>query len=90
MVPSPATAPEMMPSTEGLPRPRHSIAIQVKAPAQAARCVTSDRHAGARPRAERRAAVEPEPADPEQARADHRHRKVIGRKVFFAKPAPLP
>src|SRR3954449_1330847 len=30
----------MMPRTDGLPRPRHSIAAQIRAPAQAARCVT--------------------------------------------------
>ena len=31
MVPRPATAPDRMPSTEGLPRLVHSIAIQVRA-----------------------------------------------------------
>ena len=41
MVPRPATAPEMMPSTDGLPRVHHSSAIQVKAPALAARCVAT-------------------------------------------------
>ena len=39
MVPRPATAPEIMPSTDGLRRVDHSIAAQVSAPAQAARCV---------------------------------------------------
>src|SRR3954467_7293564 len=39
MVPSPATAPEIIPSTEGLRRVDHSIAPQVSAPAQAARWV---------------------------------------------------
>src|SRR3569623_3362424 len=39
MVPRPATAPEIMPSTEGLRRVDHSIAPQVSAPEQAARCV---------------------------------------------------
>ena len=39
MVPRPATAPEIMPSTEGLPRVHHSSAIQVQAPALAARWV---------------------------------------------------
>src|SRR6266566_2183729 len=39
MVPSPATAPETMPRTEGLPRLHHSHAIQVSAPAEAARWV---------------------------------------------------
>src|SRR5579862_6791352 len=41
MVPSPATAPEIMPSTDGLPRPDHSSAVQVSAPAQAERCVAA-------------------------------------------------
>src|ERR1700694_3438421 len=39
MVPRPATAPEIMPSTDGLRRVVHSTAPQVSAPAQAARCV---------------------------------------------------
>src|SRR5438874_11618779 len=39
MVPSPATAPEIMPSTDGLRRVAHSHAAQVNAPALAARCV---------------------------------------------------
>src|SRR5579863_8923750 len=39
IVPKPATAPEIMPSTDGLPRTHHSSAIQVSAPIDAARCV---------------------------------------------------
>src|SRR6185437_5070301 len=39
IVPKPATAPEIMPSTEGLRLVDHSIAPQVSAPAQADRCV---------------------------------------------------
>src|SRR6478672_9489526 len=39
MVPRPATAPEIMPSTEGLRRADHSIPPQTSAPAQAARWV---------------------------------------------------
>src|SRR5258708_17663123 len=39
IVPRPATAPEIMPSTEGLRRVVHSIAPQLSAPAQAARWV---------------------------------------------------
>src|SRR6202171_1044416 len=39
IVPNPATAPEIMPSTAGLRRIDHSIAPQVSAPAQAARWV---------------------------------------------------
>ena len=39
MVPRPATAPEIMPSTDGFRRVDHSSAAQVSAPAQADRCV---------------------------------------------------
>src|SRR5215472_9361654 len=39
IVPSPATAPEITPKTEGLPRVHHSSSIQVRAPAEAARWV---------------------------------------------------
>src|SRR6476646_4055292 len=39
MVPRPATAPEIIPRTDGLPRVHHSSTIHVKAPALAARCV---------------------------------------------------
>src|ERR1700744_6788157 len=39
MVPRPATAPEIMPSTDGLRRADHSMAPQVSAPEQAAKCV---------------------------------------------------
>ena len=41
IVPSPATAPEIMPSTDGLPRDHHSSAIQVNAPVAAARWVAT-------------------------------------------------
>ena len=39
MVPRPATAPEIRPSTEGFPRVIHSRNIQVSAPVEAARWV---------------------------------------------------
>src|SRR6186997_1118905 len=39
IVPRPAIAPEIIPSTDGLPRVHHSSTIHVKAPALAARCV---------------------------------------------------
>src|SRR6202012_2729272 len=39
MVPSPATAPEIMPSTDGLGRTDHSLAPQATPPTQAARSV---------------------------------------------------
>src|SRR4030095_2455963 len=55
MVPSPATAPEIMPSTEGLPRVHHSNTIQVSAPIDAARWV------GTSERAAREWAASPEP-----------------------------
>src|SRR5689334_15108426 len=41
MVPRPATAPEIMPSTEGLRRADHSIPPQTSAPEQAARWVAT-------------------------------------------------
>src|SRR3990172_8621885 len=41
MVPRPATAPEIMPSTEGLPPAPHSAPIQTIAPVDAARCVAT-------------------------------------------------
>ena len=37
IVPSPATAPEIIPRTDGFPRVHHSSTIQVKAPALAPR-----------------------------------------------------
>ena len=48
-----------------------------------------DRHRGARAGTERRAAVEAEPADPQQAGADHGHRQIVRRKIFRAVAAPL-
>ena len=89
MVPRPAMAPEIMPSTDGLRRVHHSSAIQVKAPALAARCVATIAMARARIGAERRAAVEAEPADPQQAGADHRQRQIVRRHVVAAVAAPL-
>src|SRR5262245_32899990 len=41
MVPRPATAPEIMPRTDGLPRVIHSKNIHVSAPIEAARCVAT-------------------------------------------------
>jgi hypothetical protein len=49
MVPRPATAPEIMPSTEGLPRTAHSRNIQVNAPVEAARCVATIANAAREP-----------------------------------------
>src|ERR1700750_2711548 len=98
MVPRPATAPEIMPSTDGLRRTDHSIAAQTSAPAQAARggamIPITARAVAAQHRpapegaegvaetpypreglgGERGSAVEAEPADPQQAGADHGQR----------------
>src|SRR5690606_36056912 len=41
IVPSPAIAPDTIPSTDGLPRVHHSKSIQDSAPALAARCVAT-------------------------------------------------
>ena len=89
MVPRPATAPEMMPSTDGLPRVYHSSAIQVKAPAEAARCVAVIAMTARAFAAKRRAAVEAHPADPQQTGADHRQGQVVRRQIFVAVAAPL-
>src|SRR5205807_5718719 len=51
MVPRPATAPEIAPSTEGLPRVHHSSNIQVRAPADAARWVAKMANAAREPAA---------------------------------------
>ena len=66
MVPSPATAPEIMPSTDGLPRSHHSSTIQVSTPAQAARCVATM----AKPARELAPSAEPplKPNQPTQSR----------------------
>ena len=48
-----------------------------------------DREGGARIGAERRAAVEAEPADPQQTGADHRQREIVGREIVGAVAAPL-
>ena len=66
MVPSPATAPEIMPSTEGLPRSHHSRIIQVSTPAHAARCVATM----AKPARELAPSAEPplKPNQPTQSR----------------------
>src|SRR5262249_14343910 len=49
MVPRPATAPEMTPNTDGLPRVHHSSSIQVRAPADAARWVAKMANAAREP-----------------------------------------
>src|SRR6201993_3807654 len=85
MAPRPAMAPVIMPSTDGFPRVDHSRNIQVSAPVEAARCVAVIAKAaralgGAGPGP----AVEADPTDPEQARADHRQRQVMGGEIVGA------
>ena len=67
----PATAPEIAPSTVGLPVLSHSTNIQPSAAAAAAKCVATKALAGQTVGGQGAAAVEAEPADPQQRRADH-------------------
>src|SRR5438552_10075512 len=82
MVPRPATAPEIMPSTEGFPRVTHSKNIQVRAPVEAARCVATIAKAAR----ELAPSAEPplKPYQPTQSGADHRQRQVVGREIIAA------
>ena len=78
MATRPATAPEMPPSAEGLPLRIHSAALQPRAAAAAAKWVaTKARWRGCR--RQRRAGVEAEPADPEQAGADEAEHDRVRR-----------
>ena len=84
MVPRPATAPEIMPSTDGLRRVAHSIARPGQRAGAGGKMRRRDRHHRARIGAKRRAAIEAEPADPQHAGADHREREVVRRQVLGA------
>src|SRR6201996_208050 len=88
MVPRPATAPEIMPSTDGLRWIDHSIAPQVSAPAQAARWVATIAITARESAASAGAAVEAEPADPEQPGAHHGERQIERRQVLGAVAEP--
>src|ERR1700712_662604 len=88
MVPSPATAPEIMPSTDGLPRSHHSNSIQVSTPEHAARCVATTAKPARELAPSAAPPLKPDPPAPQKAGADHRERQVIGREIVGAVAAP--
>ena len=75
----PATAPDAAPSIDGLPLNSHSANIHDSTAAAVATSVLTNASAGDAARLQRRTRVEAEPADPQQRRADHRHRQVVRR-----------
>src|ERR1700686_5264142 len=75
MATRPATAPEQMPITVGLPFRNHSIIIQVKPAVAVAVWVTSMAMPAC---GDRGAGVEAEPADPQQGGADQGQHHVVG------------
>ena len=82
MATRPATAPEAMPITVGLPRCAHSTNIQVRPATAVAIWVTVIAMPACMPARDGRARVEAEPADPKQRRADEgEHHVVAGRRV---------
>ena len=76
---SPAIAPVATPSALGLPCAPHSSRVQVSAAAAVATCVTRIAMPAVAVGGKRAAGVEPEPADPEQSRADQREGHVVRR-----------
>src|ERR1700735_1933890 len=79
MTTRPATAPEQMPSSVGLPRIIHSTHIPVKPALRGAYVAPPHANAGLHAGADRRAGVETKPADPQQRGADHGQHHVVGR-----------
>ena len=77
MATRPATAPEQMPRTVGLPRATHSTNIQVKRRDRGGDLRHGHRHAGLHAGGDRRAGVEAEPADPQQRGADQGQHHVV-------------
>src|SRR5258708_29064687 len=88
IVPRPATAPEIMPSTDGLHRIVHSIAPQVSAPAQAARWVAVIAITAREVAARADPPLKPEPAHPQQSGTCHRDRQIERRPTFAAVAIP--
>src|SRR5260370_28596500 len=84
IVPRAATAPEIMPSTDGLHRIVHSIAPQVSAPAQAARWVAVIAITAREFAARADPPLKPEPAYPQQSGTCHRERQIERRQIFGA------
>ena len=89
MATRPATAPEAMPSTLGLPLLNHSANIQLKRGSAGRHLRHQHRHAGAAVRGRRRAGIETEPPHPEERCADQRQRQIVGRHCFAAVPQSL-
>src|SRR5207248_6977094 len=79
---SPATAPEMIPSTLGFPFMTHSANIHASAAAAVAIWVCRHGHPGIAVGCRRRAGVEAEPADPQQRGADDAQHEVVRRHRF--------
>ena len=73
----PATAPEMPPSTLGLPLRIHSASIQPSAAAAAPKCVATKALVASADARQRAAGVESEPAHPQQAGADEAQHQVV-------------
>ena len=83
MATRPATAPEQMPMTVGLPRMAHSTSIQVKAGDRGSDLRHGHRHARLHAGGDGGAGVEAEPADPQQRGADQgEHHVVAGTRVL--------
>ncbi len=81
----PATAPEQMPITVGLPFSAHSTSIQVKRGNRGRDLGHQHRHAGLHPRRDGGAGVEAEPADPQQRGADEGQHHVVRRPGILSR-----
>ena len=89
MATRPATAPEMMPSTLGLPRTIHSVNIHARRGGGGGDLGDGHGHAGAAVSGELGTGVEAEPADPQQRGADDREHQVVRRHVLGAEADAL-
>ena len=89
MATRPATAPEMMPSTDGLPRVDPLREHPGQRRRRGGELGDGHRHAGIAAGADCRAGIEAEPADPQQRGADHRVDQVVRRHVLGAEALAL-
>src|ERR1700739_2662298 len=80
----PATAPEQMPITVGLPFSAHSTSIQVKPATAVAICVTSIAMPACIPAVTAEPALKANPADPHQRGADEGQHHVVRRSGILA------
>ena len=83
MATRPATRPEARPRAVGLPRCSHSASIQLRAAAGGGDLRDGQGQAGLGVGPQGAAAVEPEPAEPQQARADERQHHAVGVHGVF-------